>query len=378
MVATHAIPVERLCESWGLILNAERLHAVARVLQMELREARLPENLNELLGLFQNFSSQPQNTNLQQQIATKRDAISKMLALAPSNDFSPAWRAILDEIGALPVLGIQLDRRIQEIFNRNQMTPAVATQELTPIVQEVTTFKNTIDQLVDNLLRLKVGAEVLPPGEAEAGVAIPREAVRNDLGEFAKELRQFRFILRTFIELSTGSVDELPIRTISSSALMFSIDMVPKAAAFLAVAIERLVAVYKQILEIRKIRADLTRIPVPPENLKGLEDHAKNLMKENIETITLKMVADSPVADPNRKNELANQLRISLTMIANRIDRNYNIEVRMAAPKKPGESPEADEALETIQHATPSMQYMRLEGDPILQLPEPEKKDSED
>jgi hypothetical protein len=154
--------------------------------------------------------------------------------------------------------------------------------------------------------------------------------------------------------------------------------MVPKAAAFLAIAIERIVAVYKQILEIRKIRAELTKIQVPPDKLKGLEDHAKDLMKENIETIAIEITSESPVLDPNRKNELTNQLRISLTMIANRIDKNYNIEVRMSAPQKEGEDTQADEALKTIQHATPSMQYMRLDGDPILQLPEPEKKDSED
>lgn len=362
----------------GFLLNAERLHAVARALQKELKDSRLPESLNELQANLQNLSGQPQNATVQQQVAAKRNEISSTLKKAPSNDFSPAWRQALSEIGGLPVLGDQLEDRIRKVFEQNQITPAVATQALAPIIQEVTAFKNSIEHLVESLSRLNITAEDLNPGKAEAGVAIPREAVHNDLGKFAEELKEFEFILRTVIELSTGNVDVLPIRTISSSALMFSIALVPKAAAFLAVAVERIVAVYKQILEIRRIRADLAKIPVPQEKLTGLEEHAKELMKQNIETIAIEMVSDSPVVDPDRKNELTNQWRISLTMIANRIDRNYNIEVRMASPKNAGESPETDEALKAIQEATPSMQYMRLEGEPILQLPEPDRKEGDE
>ena len=49
-----------------------------------------------------------------------------------------------------------------------------------------------------------------------------------------------------------------------------------------------------------------------------------------------------------------------------------------SATQKAGDDPETDKAFTVILDATPSMQYMRLEGEPILQLPESEKKETDE
>jgi hypothetical protein len=64
--------------------------------------------------------------------------------------------------------------------------------------------------------------------------------------------------------------------------------------------------------------------------------------------------------------------------IANRIDPGYNIEVKVEPTKQAAQDSEASkktaEQIETIQAASKNMQFMKLEGAPILKLPEHAEK----
>jgi hypothetical protein len=104
-------------------------------------------------------------------------------------------------------------------------------------------------------------------------------------------------------------------------------------------------------------------------------------MEKGIEKIAVEIVSEyHKKDDKGRKNELTNSVRISLNKIANRIDKGFNLEVRVAPITE--ENTESDEnkgdelkkSIATIQAATPNMQFMNLEGQPILRLPETEKK----
>ena len=72
-------------------------------------------------------------------------------------------------------------------------------------------------------------------------------------------------------------------------------------------------------------------------------------------------------------DELKIAITRSLNSIAIRIDRGYNVEVRAGLPA--GEEQEANEAderaREVIAASQLGMRYLKLEGEPILSLPEP-------
>ena len=82
--------------------------------------------------------------------------------------------------------------------------------------------------------------------------------------------------------------------------------------------------------------------------------------------------------DTGRKNELSVELKYSLKKIANRIDRGFNIEVRMEEPIQPADADAhvtADvkalvQSHETIRAASETLQFLKLEGEPILRLAE--------
>jgi hypothetical protein len=81
------------------------------------------------------------------------------------------------------------------------------------------------------------------------------------------------------------------------------------------------------------------------------------------------------------------ELRLALKKIANRVDRGFNIDVRVAPPEtteaEEGEEADPEEAenlkyYEMIEAASENLQFLRLEGDPILSLPEKPEKSKKD
>jgi len=83
--------------------------------------------------------------------------------------------------------------------------------------------------------------------------------------------------------------------------------------------VERVVALYKQLLEIRKLNQEIQQQGVPEKELSGIENYANNLMEKGIEKIAVEVIKEyHKKDDKERKNELTNAVRISLNKIANR------------------------------------------------------------
>jgi hypothetical protein len=241
-----------------------------------------------------------------------------------------------------------------------------------------------LDQLLAAYKHLGIGAEELNAGECEVGVLIPRSFVDNRLDSLADELAELDQIFECFAELSTGSRPGFHVRTISTTDFSVFIEAIPSTAACIAVAVERIVSLYKQLLEIRKLQGELAKQGLEKKNLKGIEDHANSLMEGGIEDLIKQLLKDFyEKSDNGRKNELTIELRFALKKIANRIDRGFNIDVRVEQPAEEG-TQETDEPSDVkdqvrtklannysvIQGASENLQFLKLQGDSILSLPE--------
>lgn len=232
---------------------------------------------------------------------------------------------------------------------------------------------------------LKVGAEELEIGKFEVGVLIPREAVSNELKPFGKELLQLNKILVPFLELGTGERPDYEIRSISSSEFQLFLEAAGPAAACIAIAVERVVALYKQLLEIRIARKKLKEAGVSEKDLHGISTHADKHMETGIEKIAKEVLSEfGKHLDDGRKNELSVELKVSLTGIARRIDRGYNIEVRAGLPPPDEQEAEGEgdggpgsptrHNIEAVAAAQDGLKFMNLSGSPILSLPEPKRQ----
>lgn len=366
-------------------MNAERLHAIALAVRDDLQQTQTVKRLQELRDALQQQVNQPQQPGPQQQVSKIRQELTAALENAPSNSFTPAWRQILDEIGASSFLGSTLSGTLDGVFARNQITPSVAQEEVQQLHKGAEQLSAAIQQLIKSFAQLGIGSEQLQPGECELGVLVPRGAVENRLDEFGAELGQLNKTFGTFAELAIGSRPGFEIRTVSSTDFAVFLALAPEIGACIAIAVERIVSLYKQLLEIRLLRSQLAEQGVTDKSLQGIDSHANMHMEKGIDALIGELIDRyAGNIDEGRRNELRTELKHSLNRIANRVDLGYNIDVR-AEPLPEPEEPDADEtdddlraAIETISEASATLQFLKPAGSPILSLPEPELNDDEE
>lgn len=363
-------------------MNAERLHAIVIALKKEMGERRTFTNMQSMVAALQAVVSQS-NSATQQNLANCLSAFYTAVTNTDSDKFSPAWRQILREIGGEPFLGKALKERVTTVLGENQITPAVALLKLQQTLEELQKFESALTSAASAFRQLRIGDEKLQPGECEIGVLVPRQAVRNQLLDFSKELNELGFILNTFSEVATGQPDQLEIRTLSSSDLLVYLEASAPYAACLAVAIERIVALYKQLLEIRKLHQEIREQGVPDKETSGIVRYANELMQKGIQDASEEIVNEYyQQAERGRKNELTNAVGLAMNKLANRIDHGFNLEVRVEPPAKgdpKSQNEQLRKAVAAIQSATGNMQFLKLGGEPLLRLPEnadkPKKKE---
>jgi hypothetical protein len=148
------------------------------------------------------------------------------------------------------------------------------------------------------------------------------------------------------------------------------------------------------VLEIREARQRLKEAGLPDEDLERVEAYANRAVEERNKTLAEELVAELPAApniDEGRKNELTIAITLSLNAIANRIDKNYQFDVR--APEPPPEpeagaddddtpSPPADELARwryqrQIRDLAPELRTSWSPSESILELPEAPPADGE-
>lgn len=358
-------------------MNAERMHAICLALQSDFNELKILKLLEDLLNALRNLINQPQQPTHQEMLANSRKQLRENLAEAESNSFSPAWLQAIDEMGLSVHLGQKLSNKIESIFSENTITPQVALKELEKLTQDVKSTSQCIDRLVSGFYYLGIDNEVLEPGDAELGIQIPRSYLNNRFDCLSKEFKELNSMLNTISEVATGKVEHLEIRSLSTSDPFIVLGASLGTLSAIAILVKQIVSAYKEILEVRLLHAQLAERKVPVKKLSGIEEYAEEIMEKEIEKIKASLLEKYPVKDDGRKNELSNALGLALKKLANRFDRGFNIEVKV----KPFESDddesnaEENEDIQVIQSAMEEMEFMKVEGKPILNLPEKSEND---
>ena len=361
-------------------MNAERLHVIALAIRDEFNKLKIQNTLKALVDSLQKQVSQPNQPAHQQNVSANLQTLTDALSKSTTNEFTPAWSQVVEEIGGGEFIGKRLLQEIQNIFERNNITPSVAHEELNQIHDRLSRFIGALNPLIKSFDVLNIGTEELEPGECELGIVIPRSEVENALPSFGKELVELNKIFSVFSEIATGSRESFKIRTISSSDLTVFLEFLPQTAACAAISIERIIALYKQLLEIRKLKGDLEKQGVPENRTAGIDAHANSLMQNGLTELIDELIEKyHSNEDVGRENELKIEAKYALNKLAKRIDKGYGIDVRIEPyiGDEDIEDDPAEEIANTIISASKNIQYIKLDGDPILTLPESSDEDQE-
>ena len=359
-------------------MNAERLHVIAIALKTDFAEIKLQQLLDALVQSLANQVSQPNQPQHQASVSQNLTNLYDSLSESKVNSFTPAWLDIVEEIGGMEFIEKNLSAAVKAIFERNNITPSVAQQELTQISARLKPFLSSINQLCNSMTALNIGHEELEPGECEVGIVVPRAAVSNSLHDFGKELVQLNKIFSVFSEIATDSRGNFQIRNISSSELTVFLEAAPEIAACIAIAIERIVALYKSLLEIKKLKGELESQGVPKKDMSGIKDHANTLMENGIKILVDDLIDKfHKNSDKGRKNELKIEAKYALNKLAKRIDQGFGLDVRIepTIENEESENSPSEEIVNTIIEASKNIQYIKPTGKPILTLPD--SKDDE-
>lgn len=358
-------------------MNTTKLHVIAKALKKEMARVGAVPLVNQAIQALENQIKQPQQPNHQQDVSKHLANLYKNLGGSPVDDYSPAWRDAMRQLGVENEYGASLEDRIRDIFEKNQITPQTALEEMRVLHEGINGTETQLTGLIAGLEYFDVGEDVLESDECEVGIVVPRAYVNDNLREFGSELIELEKSLLVFSELVTGKREPLEIRQISSSELSVFLEYLPQVGACIAVAVERIVALYKQSLEIKKLKQELAAQDVPDDSLKGIEDHVTSLVSPKLDELAKELLENyGDELDPDRKNEISIEIRHSLNKIANRIDRGFNVEIRVSEVEDDEDAEQSDEAdsqrsaRQQILESASKIEYLEQIGDPVLFLPE--------
>jgi hypothetical protein len=263
------------------------------------------------------------------------------------------------------------------------VTPAVALARLQALRAEVASFHTTLGSVYEALRSLGVH-EIPAPIGVELGVLLPQNLVGGDLEGLARELNLLNRHLRAFAELCEGTPGRFEVRSLSSDSLDVFLQSPVAVTACVMAAVERLAALYKQILEIRHLRRGLEDRKVPARATTPIAEVEAEMVDEEVKAIGDAIVARYPVrSDRERANELRIAITNALRYLADRIDRGMDLEAwRPQAPSEegpPAEAPEGGDegSLAEIREKGGVLRELSRVDQPVLRLPEGRRKEVE-
>lgn len=349
---------------------AERLYEFAKALKLDYEKTKVVSLLKAFALNLQNQAGSPTTQQYQTAVSESRAALEKALRSSETRTYPPYWRHLLKECALDGYVGEGLLAKVQGVLSKNNATLPQAATEVQALADSVETSLSRIHGLIAGLDWFEIEPTLLRPGTFEIDISIPRPAIDNELGELGAEFVKLDRIVAFFNELTTGSRDGAKLIGIASSdPSSFLEAFAPTAAAF-TLALERAVALYGKILEIRKAHSDLKKAGVPDDALEGLKSHVEVAIKDGLEE-QAKLFEEKYLErlEKGRRQELSTELRFVLGQLAERVDDGYRFDVRGAPPTK--DDPRAEEiaaALEVVRKHRPSLLAYEHTGAPVLRL----------
>ena len=357
-------------------MNASRLREIADLLLKREEEFKIQQLLQDLNSHISTLAGAPQDagnqTNFAGALEKLRSAMNGMMS-----SFPPAQVKLLQEIGADRFFTTNLPAEISTWVQENPITPAVTQQKIGTLTKNRNTYIEDITQLRDKLRKLNIEANSLGEGTAEVGFLIPRELFHNRFDELIKELGALNYILRTISEVTTGSVQPIDVRQISTSDPQFFFGLDPAIVAVLGAVVTWALMQWKQVEEIRKIRSETKK------NSSFTEKEIKDFFDSKIDK-TIKSAVDDKTNEllgtPPKGTGHAHQKRAELVWalesILARVERGMTVEIRFVPPPaKPDDPPDIQEKSKqfaVIAEAVPQLVFPTPDAAPVLELPPPE------
>lgn len=266
--------------------------------------------------------------------------------------------------------------RISTQLAINAITPAVLLNDINQIIEDRAAFIQHINETISGLNAFGIEDSTVAENEAEIGFRIPRELFENKLDSLISELRAIRIIIAAFSENTLGSPEPVEVRSISTSDPIFFFNLSVETVIAIGGAITWCLATWKQLEDIRKVRAETKKLGIHSDNeTKAFFD---DKIAEQIEKAVNDKVAQLTVNqsdEAGRGQEIRSALSIALKSLLGRIERGMTIEIRYLPPPQSDDEKETDtsdplvNARMRLDQIADQLLFPEATASPLVQLP---------
>jgi hypothetical protein len=265
------------------------------------------------------------------------------LEYASSNEFPPSWLRMLAHVGGSGLHGRQLARRIRSILEQ-QYRKEHKGALLEGVYHDLQPFVSNAKALLTSLDRMQIKPDDVPDGKCEIGVLFPSSTLKT-LEDLTRESHEFDRHLRVLVELTGGSGSVLIKRLETGSFNIYTLAN-PSVGALFAAMVAGLVALWKQVAEIRKLAAETEKINL--EIAEKLKAQANELRQAGVDKLATDCLATTVESNDARRNELTVSFSQALAYLDTKIQMNVIFEVRAAGINAGESTPELEAALKSI------------------------------
>lgn len=353
-------------------MNAERLLELSDLLTTVDVRLEVQPSLQSLVNDLAQIISNPGHAAFQTQFAEKFDQFRSTWDKMASS-FSPAQVNLISEIGGSSFFIDDFPSQLDASVRANGITPAVVRDELEAFRSERENYLRTLNSLRDSLMQVGVEPYKLEADSAEIGLLLPRDLFDNELGGLVKELHTVNRIIRAFSEVAVGGPEPVEVHQISTSDPIFFFGLDPTTIALLAGAVTWALNSWKNVEEIRKIRAETQKVKsFTTEEIENIFD--SKIQKEIRIAIDQKVNELIPAKDgAGRHHEQRNDMAWALESILGRVERGMTVELRFLPPPAPkdGEPVAAEKtaSFDELKRIVPQLQFPQADKSPVLALP---------
>lgn len=308
-------------------MNAEKLAQYAELLIQDDKENEISSIFEKFNNKLANFSQNSHVPQYQTEFIEAKKELFEALQNSVYNSMSYLDQNNIDSMGGENILGLYMIQNIKQILEQNQMTPIEAKKDIDPLWAKYNNFIQNIKQLSTSFKALKIENEaVLNENEGEVAFMFPKEIIDGDLKLFYKDINTFQCFMNVLLEIS-GDDENYKLSTISSSNFIIYLTATCGLLKLIASTINEVLKIFKNYMEIRQTCQQMKEQNFPQKVVEDSEKHLSSLLEKNIDNIVNAVLKNYQKTDKNRKNELKNNLKISLQKMFAKIDNGYQVNV---------------------------------------------------
>ncbi|ACM34761.1 hypothetical protein Dtpsy_3332 [[Acidovorax] ebreus TPSY] len=322
-------------------MHLGRFHAVVDHLERHFSEEDLINKLNAAAALDQYNQNRSEShiaefkNNLSAFFTSSENVAEELL--------QPYAHQVIDELGLTTLFPPTPRQEINKIVSANSFDSAALAEALRKQAKKYQTKIEYLIQLDKSLRGLSAEYTVVEDNKAEVGLLLPREIVGETLPELTKEFDKISFLARAINELTGEQSYDPRVATISSSWWQIFLEVPIDQVALWAVAIERIVLLFKSNLEIKSLQRQLSEKSMPENILKLISEEVEKKVSSELRQIATDITGQfSKIEDQGRKNEVETQLRQGLHFLAKRLNQGAQVEINVGVPDEP-KDPEVKE-----------------------------------